>query len=196
MRPSGDSGSPQNRLLIGAIGRLSEEKGFDLLIAAVDRLLEQDLDVELRIAGEGDQQEHLASLIRDKGRDDRIRLVGFQAQTIPLYEAMDVFVLSSLREGLPNVVLEAMAMEVPVIATKVAGIPRLIQARTERPADRAGIDPRADRCADHVAGRCLSPGKSCQVSTRDDRAESQLRRADEQDPYALRRVARIAPTFD
>ena len=119
-------GIPANRLLIGAIGRLSEEKGFDLLIAAVDRLLEQGFDVELRIAGEGDQQDHLASLIRAKGREDRIRLVGYQAQTIPLYEAMDVFVLSSLREGLPNVVLEAMAMEVPVIATRVAGIPRLV----------------------------------------------------------------------
>jgi glycosyltransferase involved in cell wall biosynthesis len=120
-------GIPPNRLLVGAIGRLSEEKGFESLITAVDRLLEQDYDLELWIAGEGDQQEYLASLIRDKGRDDRIRLVGFQAQTTPLYEAMDVFVLSSIREGLPNVVLEAMAMEVPVIATKVAGIPRLIQ---------------------------------------------------------------------
>lgn len=120
-------GIPKNRLLIGAVGRLSEEKGFDLLIEAVDRLIEQELNVELRIAGEGDQQEHLAGLIRAKGRDERIRLVGFQAQTMPLYEAMDIFVLSSLREGLPNVVLEAMAMEVPVIATKVAGIPRLIQ---------------------------------------------------------------------
>jgi len=119
-------GIPANRLLIGAIGRLSEEKGFDLLIAAVDRLLEQGFDVELRIAGEGDQQDYLARLIRAKGREDRIRLVGYQAQTIPLYEAMDVFVLSSLREGLPNVVLEAMAMEVPVIATRVAGIPRLV----------------------------------------------------------------------
>jgi glycosyltransferase involved in cell wall biosynthesis len=118
---------PANRLLIGAIGRLSEEKGFDSLILAVDQLLAQDYDVELLIAGEGDQQEHLASLIRARGRDKRIRLAGFQADTIPLYEAMDAFVLSSLREGLPNVVLEAMAMEVPVIATKVAGIPRLIQ---------------------------------------------------------------------
>jgi glycosyltransferase involved in cell wall biosynthesis len=120
-------GIPCARLLIGAIGRLSEEKGFDLLIQAVDRLLAGGLDVELRIAGEGDQHGRLDDLIRTLHREDRIRLVGFQPETIPLFEAMDVFALSSLREGLPNVVLEAMAMGVPVVATRVAGVPRLIE---------------------------------------------------------------------
>jgi glycosyltransferase involved in cell wall biosynthesis len=120
-------GIPRERLLIGAIGRLSEEKGFDLLIRAVDRLLASGLDVELRIAGEGDQYGRLDDLIRALHREDRIRLVGFQAETLPLFEAMDVFALSSLREGLPNVVLEAMALGVPVVATRVAGVPRLIE---------------------------------------------------------------------
>lgn len=120
-------GIPPERLLIGAIGRLSSEKGFDSLILAVDEILRRGIDAELWIAGEGDQEEALAGLINSRGRSDRIRLAGFQAQTIPLYEAMDVFVLSSLREGLPNVVLEAMAMEVPVITTRVAGIHQLVQ---------------------------------------------------------------------
>jgi glycosyltransferase involved in cell wall biosynthesis len=120
-------GIPADRLLIGAVGRLSEEKGFDLLIAAVDRLLAGGLDVELRIAGEGDQQSRLDDLIRTLRRADRIHLVGFQAETLPFFEAMDVFALSSLREGLPNVVLEAMALGVPVVATRVAGVPRLIE---------------------------------------------------------------------
>ena len=124
----------------------------------MDRLLEQDFDVELRIAGEGDQQEHLASLIRAKGREDRIRLVGYQAQTIPLYEAMDVFVLSSLREGLPNVVLEAMAMEVPVIATRVAGIPRLIQHGSNGLLIDPGSAPRTGRCALKAASKIVRFG--------------------------------------
>ena len=119
-------GIPAERLVIGAIGRLSEEKGFDLLIRAVDRLLAGGLDVELRIAGEGDQHGPLNDLIRKLHREDRIRLVGFLAETIPLFEAMDIFALSSLREGLPNVVLEAMAIGVPVVATRVAGVPQLI----------------------------------------------------------------------
>jgi glycosyltransferase involved in cell wall biosynthesis len=119
-------GIPAGRLVIGGVGRLSPEKGFDGLIDAVDRLLTSGYDIELLIAGEGGESDRLRSLIATRGRSDRIRLLGYQADTIALYEALDVFALSSLREGLPNVVLEAMAMEVPVVATRVAGVPRLI----------------------------------------------------------------------
>jgi len=119
-------GVPAGRQMIGAVGRLSEEKGFNVLIQSVDQLLKQGLDVELRIVGEGDQREPLEHLICSLGREDRIRLVGYLAETIPFYEAIDVFALSSLREGLPNVLLEAMTLEVPVVATRVAGIPKLI----------------------------------------------------------------------
>jgi glycosyltransferase involved in cell wall biosynthesis len=52
--------------------------------------------------------------------------LGFQQDLVPLYEAMDVYALSSRREGLPNVLLEAMSLETPVTATRVAGVPRLI----------------------------------------------------------------------
>jgi glycosyltransferase involved in cell wall biosynthesis len=114
------------RLVVGAVGRLSPEKGFDLLIRAADRLLANGVNLELMIAGDGDERAHLQELIQQLGRGDRIRLLGFRADLRELYEAMDVFALSSHREGLPNVVLEAMALEVPVVATHIAGIPRLI----------------------------------------------------------------------
>ena len=78
------------------------------------------------IVGEGDEQARLEALIAELGRGDRVRLLGYRPETCGLYEAMDVFALSSLREGLPNVLLEAMALEVPVVATRVAGVPRLI----------------------------------------------------------------------
>jgi glycosyltransferase involved in cell wall biosynthesis len=122
-------GIPSERYVVGAVGRLSDEKGFDVLIRSVDQLLRRGIDLELRIVGEGDQEGALKQLISSLGRDDRIRLLGYQADTIPFYEGIDVFALSSLREGLPNVLLEAMALEVPVVATKVAGIPRLIKHR-------------------------------------------------------------------
>ncbi len=121
------AGVPAGRLVVGAVGRLSGEKGFDLLVRAADRLLREGLDLELWIVGTGDQRPPLERLIADLGRGDRVRLLGYRADTVDLYQAMDVFVLSSLREGLPNVLLEAMALEVPVLATRVAGVPRLVR---------------------------------------------------------------------
>lgn len=120
-------GLTPGRCLIGAVGRLSEEKGFDRLIRATDQLLKTGADVELAIIGDGDYREPLQALISTLGRQDRIRLLGYRADAKDLYTAMDVFALSSLREGLPNALLEAMAMEVPVVATRIAGIPQLIR---------------------------------------------------------------------
>jgi glycosyltransferase involved in cell wall biosynthesis len=113
-------------LVIGGVGRLSAEKGFDLLIAATDQLLRAGVDVDLLIIGEGGEKKNLETLIDRLGRRDRIRLLGYRSDTTDLYQALDVFALSSLREGLPNVLLEAMAFEVPVVATRIAGVPRLI----------------------------------------------------------------------
>jgi glycosyltransferase involved in cell wall biosynthesis len=114
------------RVTIGAVGRLSQEKGFDLLIRAVDRLLAAGRDVQLLIAGAGREREALERLIGELRRGDRVRLVGFLPETRPFYEALDLYALSSLREGLPNVLLEAMALGVPVVATRIAGVPRLV----------------------------------------------------------------------
>ncbi|HTU89669.1 MAG TPA: glycosyltransferase, partial [Gemmataceae bacterium] len=119
-------GIPPRRLVVGAVGRLSAEKGFDLLIRAVDRLARTGLDVELLIAGDGDEGPSLRALVSELGCGERVRLLGFQDNVKALYQAFDVFALSSLREGLPNVLLEAMALEVPVVATRIAGVPRLI----------------------------------------------------------------------
>jgi len=115
--------------LIGAVGRLSPEKGFDLLIRAFARVQAQAQvgPMKLVILGEGPERERLAALADECGAAGNVMLPGFQGDVRPWYEAMDGFVLSSLREGLPNVVLEAMAMHVPVAATSVAGVPRLVQ---------------------------------------------------------------------
>jgi glycosyltransferase involved in cell wall biosynthesis len=119
-------GWPEDRLLIGAVGRLAEEKGFDLLIRAAARLAEQGRDVGLAIAGDGPEHDRLQALIDELGAADRVRLWGFIANPPEFYEAMDVYALSSRREGLPNVLLEAMALEVPIVATRVAGVPKLL----------------------------------------------------------------------
>lgn len=120
-------GFPVGTPLIGAVGRLSGEKAFDVLIRSVKSLLTAGRDVRLVIVGEGGDRPALEKLIAELGVADRVTLAGWQADVRGYFEAMDVFALSSLREGLPNVVLEAMALEVPVVATRVNGVPRLVQ---------------------------------------------------------------------
>jgi glycosyltransferase involved in cell wall biosynthesis len=116
-----------DQLVVGAIGRLSAEKGFDILIEATGRLIRGGIDVALIIAGEGDEEQRLEELAAASGLRGRVHLLGFRQDTAVLFEAMDIFALSSLREGLPNVLLEAMAMGVPVVATRIAGVPGLIR---------------------------------------------------------------------
>jgi glycosyltransferase involved in cell wall biosynthesis len=136
-------GIPADRFVIGAVGRLSAEKGFDVLIRSAHQLLKEGRDVELLIAGEGDEKAALQALISELGCAERIRLLGYRSDTRDLYQAMNVFALSSFREGLPNVLLEAMAFEVPVVATRIAGIPQLIRDRDNgllvEPGDAAGL---------------------------------------------------------
>ncbi len=120
-------GFPPNSQLIGAVGRLSGEKAFDVLIRALHALRAAGRDVRLVVVGEGDARPALERLVADLGLADRVTLAGWQTDVRGYFEAMDAFALSSLREGLPNVLLEAMALEVPVVATRVNGVPRLVQ---------------------------------------------------------------------
>ncbi|MGL5096692.1 MAG: glycosyltransferase, partial [Planctomycetia bacterium] len=74
------------------------------------------------------ERRELQQQIARLGRRNEIRLIGQHPCLAEFYDALDVFALSSLREGLPNVVLEAMAVGVPVVATRVAGVPEVIEA--------------------------------------------------------------------
>ena len=121
------AGVPPGRQVVGAVGRLSAEKGFDVLIRAVGRLRSEGRDVGLWLVGEGDERRRLEALVGELGLRGAVQLLGHRGDVAGLYEAMDVYALSSLREGLPNVLLEAMALEVPVVATRVAGVPRLVR---------------------------------------------------------------------
>jgi glycosyltransferase involved in cell wall biosynthesis len=136
-------GVAPGRFLLGAVGRLSAEKGFDLLIRAVGQLVSEGLDVGLLIAGEGDERAPLQALIEELGLSARARLLGYCSDTRALYQSLDTYVLSSIREGLPNVLLEAMALQVPVVATRIAGVPRLVvdgvNGLLVEPGDVAGL---------------------------------------------------------
>ncbi len=119
-------GLPRDGHVVLAVGRLSPEKGFDVLIHAVDQLMIAGCDLRLLIAGEGNERPVLEDLIQRLGRDERVMLLGHVPDPRTLYAAADAFVLSSHREGLPNVLLEALVCRVPVLATAVGGVPRVI----------------------------------------------------------------------
>jgi glycosyltransferase involved in cell wall biosynthesis len=127
LRDKARFGFDSQRILIGAVGRLSEEKGFHHLINAVSRLIIDGHPIGLIIAGEGHLREQLQRQINELELKDHVRLAGFMNDPRDLYRAIDLFVLSSLREGLPNVVLEAMASERVVVTTNCNGIPKLVQ---------------------------------------------------------------------
>ncbi|MCA9180615.1 MAG: glycosyltransferase family 4 protein [Planctomycetales bacterium] len=114
-------------ITVGALGRLSAEKGFHHLIRAVAELVRAGVQCRLVIGGEGAERRHLEQLIEDLGCEESVQLLGQVHDVVGFFSGLDFFVLSSIREGLPNVVLEAMAMQVPVVATRIAGVPHLIE---------------------------------------------------------------------
>lgn len=113
-------------LVIGAVGRLEPVKGYDHLLQAVARLATSGRPMKLAFAGDGTQREPLAALARQLGIEGRVLFLGFRKDVAALYGAFDVFVLSSLREGFPNVVIEAMASGCPVVATRVGGVAEIV----------------------------------------------------------------------
>jgi len=119
-------GIRDDEFVFGFVGRLSEEKGLRHLLEALRRWVPGDSQWRLILVGEGPQREALEQTVRDFGLTAKVKFAGFQRDTGAWYPAMDAFVLPSLTEGTPMVVLEAMAHGVPVIATSVGGVPALV----------------------------------------------------------------------
>lgn len=107
--------------VIGGVGRLEPLKCFDLLIEAFAPIYREFPNARLLIAGEGSQRASLEALAEQLGVAAFCRFIGHCPAVTDVYHALDVYVQSSDTEGTPNVVLEAMAMEVPVVATDAGG---------------------------------------------------------------------------
>jgi glycosyltransferase involved in cell wall biosynthesis len=113
---------PDDAVVIGAVGRLNAEKDYPNFFDAAKILLADRKNLYFTIAGKGPLEESLRKRVLALGMADRIRFLGHFHDIRQIYDALDVYVLSSTREGLPNTVLEAMAMEVPIVATDVDGV--------------------------------------------------------------------------
>ena len=112
---------PKPKVIVAAAGRLSPEKGFDVLVAAAASAIRENGDVGFVVFGDGKLREKLQQEINRQGISNRFVLVGFRSDVDKYLPNFDLFALSSYTEGLPNVVLEAMASKLPVVATDVGG---------------------------------------------------------------------------
>jgi glycosyltransferase involved in cell wall biosynthesis len=148
-----EMGAPPDGVLIGAVARLSPEKAFDRLIEATVALRRAGYPVYLWIAGEGGWRPDLERLIQQLDCGSYVRLLGHIHDPKTFYQALDIFALSSIREGLPNVVLEAMAYGTPLLATAVNAVPVLVEDQRSgvlvAPGDTAALERGLRQLLDH-----------------------------------------------
>ena len=114
-----------NDLLIAAVGRLDKQKGFATLIEAMSRLKTSNL--RCVILGDGPERARLEALVRKLELGDRVQLPGERGDIASRLAACDIYCLPSLWEGLPNALLEAMALGLPVVASNVDGVPEAVE---------------------------------------------------------------------
>ena len=119
-----------NGPVIGLGVRLCEQKGISYLLRAMPRVIESYPDISLVIAGTGPLENRLKSEARELELDPHVFFVGKRADMHEILNMLDVYVLPSLWEGLPMVLLETMAAECPIIATNVGGNPLAVQNGT------------------------------------------------------------------
>ena len=116
---------PDDAVLASAVGRLSPEKGQDVLVDAFARIAAERPALHIALAGDGPERASLEARAAAAGIADRVHFLGHQSDVGRVYAASDLIVLPSRSEGMPNAMLEAMATRTPVIATQVGGVPEI-----------------------------------------------------------------------
>ncbi|MBB3273501.1 MULTISPECIES: glycosyltransferase [Pseudomonas] len=138
------------------VGRLCEQKGQLLLLEAARQLAAQSIDFELVLAGDGEMRQQIEALIARHGLQQHVRITGWisSAQVREEILAARALVLPSFAEGLPVVIMEAMALRRPVLTTYVAGIPELV-----RPGENGWLFPAGavDELAEAMADCLCQP---------------------------------------
>lgn len=148
-----------------SIGRLAPVKAHHILIEAVQSLVTGGRSVFLQLVGDGSERQRLERMVDERGIRDYVLFHGFKRPDSIRETCLraDVFALPSLAEGVPGVLMEAMAMEIPCVSTRIAGIPELIRDGIDgllvEPGDANGMAAAIARLADDPQLR-LELGKS------------------------------------
>jgi glycosyltransferase involved in cell wall biosynthesis len=140
------------------VGRLVPEKGQSLLVEAVADLRARGVDVRLTLVGDGPSRPSIEAQVARLGLRDHVHLTGAvgQDEIVERYAGADVFCLPSFAEGVPVVLMEAMATELPVVTTRITGVPELVDDGQNGVLVRPG---RADALADALAGLAKDPDR-------------------------------------
>jgi glycosyltransferase involved in cell wall biosynthesis len=112
--------------VVGMVGRLVREKGFAYVLRSARTILADFPTTRFLLVGDGPQADELRSLVRQEGIEESVIFAGYRSDLQHVYRMLDILVLPSFLEGMPMVILEAMAAGKPVIATRVGAIPTLI----------------------------------------------------------------------
>lgn len=122
-------GLPSDLFVFGTVGRLAPTKGLSYLIEAFSKVKEKIPSAHLVIFGDGACRAELEEQASNLSCCDSISFLGHRDNIEKLIRAMDIFILSSIAEGMPRAILEAMASGIPCIATEAGGIPEIINSR-------------------------------------------------------------------
>jgi L-malate glycosyltransferase len=120
-------GLDENEFLIGTMGRLMPVKGLESFLKAAHIIRRQKANVKFIIAGDGPLKDALQKQAREYGLDEVVLFLGHRNDSHDILGLLDLFVLPSISEGIPMVLLEALALARPVVATRVGGIPEVIE---------------------------------------------------------------------
>lgn len=116
----------KRKLTVATAGRLCDQKGYDRLLKVHRRLIEDGLDYDLWILGEGPQRLLLEQYIRDNGLSDSVKLLGFQTNPYPFFQQADLLVCSSRYEGFSTFVTEGVILKKPILTTDCTGMRELL----------------------------------------------------------------------
>jgi len=121
--------NPNSEIILGTVGKFTEQKGYDVLLKAFEEVLNHYSDIKLEIIGTGYLENDLTNLSEDLGITNSVRFLGSMSNrsVVETMNSWSIFVLASRWEGFGIVLIEAMALEKPVVATKVDAIPEVVE---------------------------------------------------------------------
>jgi len=122
-------GINSKHFVIGNVARLEKRKGHKFLLDAFQKIImrRKDCPLKLLIIGEGDERGNLENYVRELNLGEKVIFTGYREDVEELMALMDVFVLTSLREGLPRVLVQAAAVGIPLVAFNVDGVPEIVK---------------------------------------------------------------------